>query len=105
MGWIPRVDPKKFFCHKCKGELVFDVKMQRADVCPHCGVDMHCCRNCEHWDPGAHHQCREHIAEHIPDREAANHCTFFAFRAGAPEDPSARIASSRAKLDALFKKK
>jgi hypothetical protein len=105
MSWMPKVEQKRFFCHKCKGELVFDVKMQRADVCPHCGVDMHCCKNCEYWDPSAHNQCREHIAEYIPDREAANHCTFFTFRAGAPEDNSARIANSKAKLDALFNKK
>jgi hypothetical protein len=105
MSWIPKVEEKRHFCHKCKNELVFEVKLQRADTCPHCGVDMHCCKNCEHWDPSAHNQCKEHIAEYIPDRERANYCTFFTFKNGVPEDNTARIASSRAKLDALFKKK
>ena len=105
MSWIPKVEQKRHFCHQCKNELFFEVKMQRADVCPHCAADLQCCKNCEHWDPSAHNQCKEHIAEYIPDRERANHCTFFTFRSGVPEDPSARIASSRAKLDALFKKK
>ena len=105
MTWIPKVEQKRHFCHSCKNELVFEVKMQRADACPHCAADLHCCKNCEYWDPSAHNQCREHVAEYIPDRERANHCTFFTFRSGAPEDPSARIAASKAKLDALFKSK
>jgi hypothetical protein len=104
MTWIPKVEQKRHFCHGCKNELVFEVKMQRADVCPHCAADLHCCKNCEYWDPSAHNQCKEHVAEYIPDRERANHCTFFTFRSGVPEDPSARIAASKAKLDALFKK-
>jgi hypothetical protein len=105
MGWIPKYEEKQHYCHKCKGELVFDVKMQRADTCPHCATDMHCCKNCEYWDPSAHNQCREHIAEYIPDREAANRCTFFTFRSGKPEDNANRVLASKAKLEDLFKKK
>ena len=37
--WIPKVEEKKHFCHKCKNELVFEVKMGRRDQCPHCGAD------------------------------------------------------------------
>jgi hypothetical protein len=103
--WIPKLEEKRHFCHKCKGVLVFEVKMQRADTCSHCGADLHSCRNCEHWDAGAYNQCKEQIAEYIPDREAANRCTFFTFRSGEPADTSKQVAASRAKLEALFKKK
>ena len=75
------------------------------DGCPYCGADLHCCKNCEHWDPSAHNQCKEHIAEYIPDREKANFCSFFTMRNGVPEDPSGRISKSKSALDALFKKK
>jgi hypothetical protein len=105
MGWIPKVEEKHHFCHKCRGEIVFEVKMARADTCPHCAADLHSCKNCEHWDPGAHNQCKEHIAEHVPDREAANRCTFFTFRAGATDDARPKVDASKAKLEALFKKK
>ena len=27
--WIPKVEQKRHFCHKCKNELVFEVKLQR----------------------------------------------------------------------------
>lgn len=105
MGWIPRIEQKRHFCHKCKDELFFDVKLQRADTCPRCAADLHCCKNCEHWDPSAHNQCKERIAEYIPDRERANYCTFFTFKNGLPEDRSAQVAQAKAQLDDLFKKK
>ena len=104
MGWIPKLEQKRHFCHKCKNELVFEVKLQRADTCPHCGVDLSCCKNCEYWEPSAHNQCREHITEYIPDRERANFCSFFTFKDGVAEDPSGRQAAAKARLDALFKK-
>jgi hypothetical protein len=108
MEWVPKVPEKRFFCHKCRGEIVFEVKMSRADQCPHCAADLHSCKNCQHWDPGAYNQCKEQIAEYIPDREAANRCTFFTFKSpegGAPEDTESAADKSRAKLEALFKKK
>jgi len=103
-GWIPKLEDKRHYCHQCKTEIVFEVKLQRADGCPHCGTDLHCCHNCEYWDPSAHNQCREHIAEYIPDREKANYCSFFVFRNGPAEDTGAKVTVAKAKLDALFKK-
>ncbi len=98
------IEAKPTTCHHCKNELVFEVKMQRTDSCVHCGWDLHCCKNCRQYDPGAHNQCREPIAEYVYDRERANHCTFFEFLAGdRPHDDSAD--KSRAKLAALFAKK
>ncbi|MFO0627780.1 MAG: hypothetical protein U0325_19380 [Polyangiales bacterium] len=99
--WIPKVEEKKHFCHKCKNELVFEVKMQRRDNCPHCGADLQVCKNCEYWDPGAHNQCREKITEFIPDREQANFCTFFLFKNGEPGTNQPEL-QAKAKLAALF---
>ena len=100
--YIPKVEEKHYFCFKCANELDFErVKMQRTDQCIHCGADMHCCRNCEYWEPGSHNQCREHIAEYISDRERMNHCTHFTYRNGAPEATDADKAKDR--LKSLFK--
>ena len=101
--FIPKVEEKHHFCHACGNELDFDrIKMQRTDTCIHCAADLHCCKNCEYWDPGAHNQCIEHIAEYVPDRERTNHCTHFLFKDGAPEGSD--IDKAKAKLDDLFKK-
>ena len=71
--YIPKVEEKHYFCFRCNNELDFDrIKMQRTDTCPHCSQDMHCCRNCEYWDPGYHNECREQITEYVTDRERVN---------------------------------
>ena len=76
------------------------------DTCPRCDADLHACRNCRHYDPGAHHECRENQAEWVRDKERNNRCDYFdplaeAWRGGAA--PPAGDAA-RAGFDALFKK-
>ena len=75
-----------YFCHACGNEQIFDVKVGvkvgRRDSCPHCGADLHVCKNCRLWDPAIHNQCREPEAAFIRDREEANFCAHFDFRDG-----------------------
>jgi hypothetical protein len=86
------------------------------DVCEQCNAFLHCCRNCEFYERGAHNDCREANAEMVADKESGNFCDFFrlssASRGGnrdQPErsaTPSSRSASeARSKLEALFGKK
>ena len=100
--YIPKVEERHHFCFKCANEIDFErIKMQRMDPCPHCGQDMHCCKNCEYWDVGSHNQCREHVTEYITDRERANYCTHFTFKNGPHE--AEEVDSAKAKLENLFK--
>ncbi len=99
---IPKTEEKRYHCHKCGGKLEFEVKMQRTDTCVHCGTDLHCCKNCEYWDPGSYNECRERISEYVPERERTNHCTFFTFRTS--ERTAVDKDNVRSRLDALFKK-
>lgn len=101
--WIPKQEEKHYFCHSCRNELVFEVKMQRTDTCPHCGTDLHCCMNCEYWDPGYRNQCRENIAEYVSDRARANHCTHLRLKSGERDKSEKDAALSR--LESLFGKK
>ena len=52
-----------YYCHSCGDEQIFEVKVGikvgRRDSCPHCGADLHVCKNCQHFDPNVHNQCRE----------------------------------------------
>jgi hypothetical protein len=91
------------YCHACGGEIELIDKVKRADTCEHCGVDLHCCKNCKFFDPMAHNMCRESTAHYEPQKEKANFCTDFVPREGKNEvaDKSAALS----KLDALFKKK
>ncbi|MBW2091751.1 MAG: hypothetical protein JRI34_06455 [Deltaproteobacteria bacterium] len=90
-----------FFCHKL---LDLEGKVSFNELCPHCGMDVHVCRNCEFYDEGYANYCRESQAEPIRDREARNLCEYFVLSTSgsAQEDTAAQV---KAKLDNLFKKK
>jgi hypothetical protein len=64
-------------CHACGQAIETVEKIRRTDECPQCGRDVRCCRNCRHFDPGLHNQCREVVAEWVSDKERANFCDYF----------------------------
>lgn len=95
--------PKKFVCWKCQHEIDMSIKVARTDECPACGADLHVCKNCRFWDPGAHNECRDDRTSFIRDREKANFCMAFEFKA-VDEDSAAEANSARARLEAMFAK-
>ena len=48
--------------------------------CPNCKADLHTCRQCTHFDPGARFECRKSIAARIMNKHARNTCELFAAR-------------------------
>lgn len=97
-----------YYCWKCGNELEFHVKVGvkvgRQDTCIHCRADLHCCKNCELWDPNIHNECREIHAPFIRDREEANFCQHFNFvdRDEAPQKDNS-AAEAKSKLEDMFK--
>jgi hypothetical protein len=96
-------EEKKYHCWSCGYEISMEVKVARRDTCDNCVADLHCCRNCRFYDPGAHNECRENVAHWVRDKEASNFCQSFEFRVSGP-DTSDEVSSAKAKLDALFSK-
>ena len=94
-------------CFTCRKEVALTGKIGRREVCPHCGQELHVCRNCRFYDPRAYNACRESQAERVVDKERGNFCDYFAFREGeAPPDGSpAPGDAARDKLASLFKEK
>ncbi|MFH1132265.1 MAG: hypothetical protein V1754_13085 [Pseudomonadota bacterium] len=97
-----------YYCHKCRNELEFivkvGIKVGRADTCIHCTANLHACKNCRFYDPGLHNQCRIPDADFIRDREEANFCAQFEFRdQDEPPEQDDSVQKARAKLDNLFK--
>ena len=63
-------------CFHCKNEIPVPEVSGRVSVafresCPKCGTDLHICLNCNHYDQGSHHECRESSAEWIRNKEKA----------------------------------
>ena len=90
-------------CHRCGAPLEIDPRSMRA-VCGACTAWVHCCRNCDFYQPGANNDCREPSAERVADKEAGNFCDWF--RPGsAGGRPSDAADDARARLARLFGKK
>ena len=64
-------------CHNCGREIRVVGKVLRTDECPHCDADVHCCKNCRHFDPGKNNQCSEPQAEYVREKDRANFCDYF----------------------------
>jgi hypothetical protein len=111
-------------CHRCGAEVGVSAVGVR-DVCEHCSAYLHCCGNCEFYEPGVHNDCREPNAEVVADKEQGNFCDFFRL-SPAPSGGDRRVEGSiwsreprqrpatqpppsasdaRSKLDALFRRK
>jgi len=101
-------------CHNCGREIKLITKVGRKDECPHCDADMHCCKNCRHFDPGKSNQCIESQAEYLRDKLRANFCEYFSPNTRVPltsRGNTKRLTANtpqddvRKAFDALFKKK
>ena len=90
-------------CATCNREVAAGQKVYFRDECPHCGADLHCCKNCGFYDPGASKQCREPSAELVSNKERANYCDYFRPAAGRAAGEE-RAVDAKKQLEALFKK-
>jgi hypothetical protein len=93
-------DRQEDACWRCAAARLSSERIGRRESCPHCGADLHCCRNCRFYDPGRHNQCREPLAERQVDKERANFCEYFSPAGGPTAD---RRGDVRAQLAALFR--
>lgn len=95
-----------FHCFKCGSEadIGSDGRVGRKDECSKCRTDLHCCKNCKHYDTNSYNECRESQADRVVDKDRGNFCDYFTFRSGSPTDAvKDEAAQSRKKLDDLFK--
>jgi hypothetical protein len=91
--------------------------------CPKCNAELHCCKQCSHFEPSTRFQCLKPIPVRIPVKDKANECMLFTPRVTVARDgtnnspppppPSAMNANTaaprnaddaRSAFDRLFKK-
>ena len=112
-------------CWQCKSTVTDQLlPLSTYAECRHCRAQLHCCRQCQHFNPRLRADCDEPRAESYSEREKANFCdwhklrrefvepsekapsvdhqtelnTLFGANAGVTETPS----NSRTQLDDLF---
>ncbi len=80
--------------------------------CPKCNAELHCCKQCSHFDSSTRFQCLKPIPVRIAVKDRANQCSLFAPRvtvaregtANAPPAASSIADDARSAFDRLFKK-
>jgi hypothetical protein len=90
--------------------------------CPKCGAQLHCCKQCAHFEPSTRFQCMKPVPVRIPVKDQANECALFSGRvtvareststqgAGRPSAPGMNTppprnaSDARDAFDRLFKK-
>jgi predicted RNA-binding Zn-ribbon protein involved in translation (DUF1610 family) len=84
-------------CYHCGQELAAG-PVVRSSECPSCRRDVRVCRNCRHFSPGAHWDCRETVSDQVVDKERANFCDWFKLAGnGASGKPGGQAAEKEKK--------
>lgn len=109
-------------CYNCSTALPAGTEF--TGNCPKCNAELHCCKQCTHFEPSTRFQCMKPIPVRIPLKDKANTCNLFTARVtvaregtsnGAPaqtpppptnlNSPAPRNADdARNAFDRLFKK-
>jgi hypothetical protein len=97
-------------CFNCGHQTSPSQPITAESVCEKCGEDLHICRNCSAFDPGARWECRKEIPAPVRSKTSRNSCELFTPQAvldatGRRASGPAAAPDARAAFDALFKKK
>jgi hypothetical protein len=94
-------------CSMCGTMVNIDVNGIAIDAqCPKCHNDLHTCKNCVSFDPGARYQCRKPVTERIVKKDEGNSCTLFEPRKTVERETTAassNVKDPRSAFDKLFK--
>jgi predicted RNA-binding Zn-ribbon protein involved in translation (DUF1610 family) len=94
-------------CNLCGTQINVEVGGIAVDLqCPKCKSDLHSCKNCISFDPGARFQCRKPITERIAKKDLRNSCDLFEPRKTIERETTAVAAETRdtrSAFDKLFK--
>jgi hypothetical protein len=89
-------------CHRC-GHVTTGSVLSNA-TCGKCGAPLHCCAQCESFNPASRFECMQPITARLAPKDAVNACPLFEARTTVErETGSARPTTARSAFDDLFK--
>jgi hypothetical protein len=62
-------------CFNCSTTLPPDIDF--SGRCPKCNAELHCCKQCSHFEPSTRFQCLKPIPVRIPVKDKNNECSLF----------------------------
>ena len=94
---------EKVKCAACGAIIQTAISFDSA--CPKCKADLHTCRGCVYFDPGARFECRKPITARIMNKGGRNTCELFSARTVVErETSSGKPTDARQAFANLFKK-
>lgn len=91
-------------CAQCGAVLT---GMESDAKCSKCGVALHSCKMCVHFDPSSRFECRKPIPARVSPKDALNACTFYEIRQSVERETTSggvRATDARQAFENLFKK-
>jgi hypothetical protein len=90
-------------CTACGAKTPSSINFDSS--CLKCNVDLHSCRQCAHFDPGARLECNKPIPARIVNKHGRNECELFTTRIVVERETSSGPPSNaRDAFAKLFKK-
>jgi len=105
-------------CFNCATQIVATTDLEA--VCPKCGLKLHCCKQCAHFEPSTRFQCTKPIPARIPLKDKQNDCPLFMPRVTVARDAVTQVpkvpvpdvnsvaprtaSDARSAFESLFKK-
>ena len=94
---------EKVKCASCGATASTSIRQDSS--CPKCNAELHTCRQCTYFDPGAHFECSKSIPKRIVNKNARNQCELFATRTVVERETSSGTPNdARQAFAKLFKK-
>jgi hypothetical protein len=94
-------------CSMCGTMVNIDIDGIALEAqCPKCHNDLHTCKNCVSFDPGARYQCRKPVTERVVKKDERNACDMFEPRKTIERETTAASSNGkdpRSAFDKLFK--
>src|SRR5215475_1632626 len=78
-------------CFNCSTALPPEVDF--TGTCPKCNAELHCCKQCTHFEPSTRFQCLKPIPVRIAVKDKANTCTLFSARVTVAREGTSNGAS------------
>ena len=73
-------------CYNCSAMLAAGSDF--PEVCPKCAAQLHCCKQCSHFEPSTRFQCTKPIALRVVAKDQRNECPSFQPRLTVARDVS-----------------
>jgi hypothetical protein len=80
-------------CYSCSTTLPPGAAV--TGPCPKCGAQLHCCKQCSHFEPSTRFQCMKPIPVRIPIKDQANDCPLFSPRLTVAREATSSPAAAR----------